>query len=232
MTEPEQIELARARVESARATELKERILMTVAHEVKGTLSTILLWESVLRGAFDQPDLRVRALDAIRQTATAQAEAVSELSQLARLLSGAIALERKRFPIEVELITAIELQAAVARVRAIDVRLDVRGPLGFVYADQARVRRAIEVLVQTRIRATTSGGGFTVAARRNDEAVTIIVGDVDIDSAIDETVTMLDLPLVVVGEVLALHGGSLDAARPIGGGPLTFWIRIPATSPT
>lgn len=231
MNELEQIELQLARAESARAAELRERILSTVSHEVKGTLSTILLWERVLRERFDEPGLRERALDAIRQSATAQSEAVTELAHVARLLGGTTALDYERFALEIVLAMAVELQAAAARVRAVEVHADYRAPLGLVYADRQRLRRAFEVLVETRARATPPGNSFTVAARRKNDTVSIVVGDVETEPATDEAVPALDLPLVVVGEVLALHGGSLDVTRPAGGGPLTFWIRLPVAPP-
>ena len=61
------------------------------------------------------------------------------------------------------LTTAVELQAAVARVRAVEVRFDLSGPLGHVLADKARLRHAIEVLVETRVRATPARSGSSMS---------------------------------------------------------------------
>jgi signal transduction histidine kinase len=224
----DQTELYRARVETARATELKERVLAAVSHDVKGTLSTILLWERVLRERYDDSELRGRALEAIRQTATAQSDAVSELQHVANPTTP---LEYERLALESILTTAIELQAAIARQHVVQLVSDYRPPLGYVRADRARLRRAFETLLETRIRSTPSGESCTVAARRLRDELLIIIGNVD-PAEDDESVASLDLPLVVVGELLAHHGGTLDMTRPSHGGAPTFRISLPLAART
>jgi hypothetical protein len=50
-----------------------------LAHELRESLSTIMLWEQILR-ASDDPHVRTQAIDAIRDCAYAQARVIDELS--------------------------------------------------------------------------------------------------------------------------------------------------------
>ncbi len=54
-----------------------------LAHELRDPLSTIMLWEQLMRLS-DDPQLRARGLDAIRECAQAQARVIDELCLEAR----------------------------------------------------------------------------------------------------------------------------------------------------
>jgi signal transduction histidine kinase len=53
-----------------------------LAHELRESLSTIMLWEQILR-ASDDAKLRVQALDAIRDCAREQARVIDRLTAAA-----------------------------------------------------------------------------------------------------------------------------------------------------
>lgn len=54
-----------------------------VAHELRDPLSTIMLWEQLLR-ITDDPATRARGLDAIRDSAQAQERVINRLARVVR----------------------------------------------------------------------------------------------------------------------------------------------------
>jgi signal transduction histidine kinase len=54
-----------------------------LAHELRESLSTIMLWEQILRMSDDEK-VRARAIDAIRDCARAQARVIDDLVQLGK----------------------------------------------------------------------------------------------------------------------------------------------------
>ena len=54
-----------------------------LAHQLRDPLSTIMLWEQLMR-VTDDPEVRARGLDAIRDCAQAQAEVIDELARAVR----------------------------------------------------------------------------------------------------------------------------------------------------
>jgi signal transduction histidine kinase len=222
----DQSELKRAREEAAHVTELKERVLAAVTHEVRGTLSTILLWERVLREQYNDPEVRARALEAIRESAAAQSDVVGELRQISTRDTGIPPAEHERIAIEALLATAAEMQSSAARARNVEIRSSYKLPLGHIVVDRARLRRALEMLIQARLRATPAGGSFTIAAHRDQDTLLVLIGDVDREHASDMKIEAFPLSLVVAGEIVALHGGALEATRPSHGGPPTFRVRL------
>jgi K+-sensing histidine kinase KdpD len=80
--------------------------------------------------------------------------------------------------------------------------------------------------MQARLRATPAGAAFTVAADRSHDTLSVIIGDPDRELANDTKVESFPLALVVASEIVALHGGTLEATRPSQGGPPTFRISL------
>ncbi|MGE5185734.1 MAG: histidine kinase dimerization/phospho-acceptor domain-containing protein [Acidobacteriota bacterium] len=54
-----------------------------LAHQLRDPLSTIMLWEQLMRTT-DDPEVRARGLDAIRDCARAQSEVIDELARAVR----------------------------------------------------------------------------------------------------------------------------------------------------
>jgi signal transduction histidine kinase len=222
-------ELHEARAEAVRANQLKQQLLAAVSHDLRAPMSTILLWERVLRDRFQEVNVRNRALDAIRESATAQSDLISDLVEVSSVLSGAAELQCERIALESVLTTAVELHMGTAANKRVDVVRDYRPPLGHVSADRSRLRHALAKIVESAVRITPSGETLTIAARRKQSSLVIAIGNVANErrSAPHEQIGALELGLVLANEVLAMHGGGLHATRPRRGGAATFWVRLP-----
>jgi len=216
-------ELHRARAEAARAVRLKDEVLLAVSHDLRGPMSTIMLWERVLRERIGESEVCLRALDAIRESAVAQTSMISELVEVSSLLATKV-LDRERISIESILTTVIELSRDASGKRSLVA--DYKAPLGHVVGDRTWLRRAFAAIVGYAMKASPSGTTLTVAARRKDTMISISIGDADIEPSHDLETHALPLSIVLASEVVAMHGGVVDKTRS-DAGPLRFWIRLP-----
>src|SRR5882672_8591201 len=109
-----------ARANAEEANRLKDQFLANVSHELRTPLNAILGWADILRrhGALDDAR-RARGYQAIYDSAKRQAQLIDELLDVARIMSGKLALEP----------TAVDVQAIVRSA------LEVVQPL----ADASRV---------------------------------------------------------------------------------------------
>ena len=222
----------RAHAEVTRVRRFKDQLLTAISHDLRAPMSTILLWERVLRDRIDEVEIRQRALDAIRESATAQTRVISELGDVSSVASGAVELARARVPLEALLGTAIELHHATARAKQIELALECHSPLGDVHADGRRLRHAFEKVIESALRITPTGGTIKIAARRRRGTITIEIGagEPTARTRNTELVGDLELGLVVAGELLAMHAGTLEAHRPEPDCTPTYTISLPSVS--
>ena len=221
-----------AHAEVTRVRRFKEQLLTAISHDLRAPMSTILLWERVLRDRIDEVDIRQRALDAIRESATVQTRVISELGDVSSVASGAVALARARVPLESLLSAAIELHHAAARSKQIQITRDYHLPLGDVHADGARLRNAFEKVIESALRITPTGATIKIAARRRRGTIMIEIGAGESTprSRHAESVDDLELGLVVAAELLAMHAGTLEAHRPERDCAPTYTISLPSVS--
>jgi PAS domain-containing protein len=77
-----------ARADAEQASRLKDQFLAAVSHELRAPMTTMLLWEKVLRDDNAEPGVRAQALAAIRESAVAQSRLVADLLDVSRAISG------------------------------------------------------------------------------------------------------------------------------------------------
>lgn len=225
----DQTELRVAQADAERSRRLKEQLLMAVSHDLRAPMSTILLWERVLRDRIDEVETRKRALDAIRESANLQSNLIAELVEASSVVSGAIELSCDRVALESVLANAIEPQVAPARAKGVAFVSDYQPPLGHVHADAARLRQAFAKVIETAVRISPHGTTILITARRKRSTVVVTIGDSELDaqSRTLEPIDALELGLVVVSEVVALHAGTFEAMRPQAGNVPTYSISLP-----
>jgi K+-sensing histidine kinase KdpD len=216
-------ELHRARAEVERVRRFKEQALSAVSHELRGPISTILLWERILRNPAEQVDARERALDAIRESATMQSNMIAELVDVSSVIGGATDLHCTRVDIESLLCGVIEV---TSRARPTAFTTDLRPPLGCLRADAERLRQALAKVIDTAARVAPSESAVPIAARRERGHTVIWIGQRP-RSRRPDRILRLELGLVLASELIALHGGALEAMRYARGHVPTFSISLP-----
>jgi signal transduction histidine kinase/ActR/RegA family two-component response regulator len=215
--------------EAEDANRAKDEVLATVSHELRGPVSTIVLWENALRDHIDDPSLRIRALDAIRDSAKAQARLVDDLLDISRAISGRLCIERIPVSIDAILGAAIAAMVPTATAKSLVIESTIGPRLGHVIADPARLRQVFDNLLSNAVKFTPAGGTITVEARRERGAVVVTVSDTGCGIEKDVLVQLftpffrprdqpssgehgLGLGLAIAKRLVDLHEGTLTAS--------------------
>ena len=222
----------------------KDNFLATVSHELRAPVTTIMLWETVLREHIDDLSLRARALDAIRDSASAQSRLVGDLLDISRAISGKLRLDRRRMMIDGVLRAAVEAALPAGTAKQITIALDIRPRLGRVLADPSRLRQVFDNLLSNAVKFTPPGGSIRVTAVR--EGADVRVSFADTGRGIEEQFLRrlftpferheevltrseggLGLGLAITKQLVGLHDGTLTAESPGPGRGATFTVRLP-----
>lgn len=232
-----------ARKEAELANQLKDRFLAAVSHELRAPLTTMMLWEGVLRSETSDDALRARALDAIHQSALMQSRLVGDLLDVSRANSGKLYVDTRPIDITrvIEQAVAEITPALMKKNLAIDVELcDTR----VVDGDPVRLRQVIDNILSNALKFTDPGGKLDVKTERRNGMIAIEISDTgrgiaksslkrvfEPFSQLEETMTRneggLGLGLAIARELVLLHGGTVEAASPGVGQGATFTIALP-----
>jgi signal transduction histidine kinase/ActR/RegA family two-component response regulator len=231
-----------ARADAEQANRLKDEFLATVSHELRAPVTTMLLWERVLREHHD-PASRAQALDAIRQSALAQSRLVGDLLDVARAVSGKLYVDMR--PVAVGPLITDALEAAIPSALARGLLLSHKVTrTSVVEGDVARLRQVLDNLLANAIKFTDRGGRVMLSTQRDDNMLMIEVQDTgrgiapellerifepfhQAEDALTRRYGGLGLGLAISRQLVQLHGGTLVAASPGPGKGATMTIRLP-----
>jgi signal transduction histidine kinase/ActR/RegA family two-component response regulator len=233
-----------ARAEAEQSSRLKDQFLAAVSHELRAPLTTMLLWERVLRDETASAALQAQALDAIHQSALTQSRLVDDLLDVSRAISGKLHVDLR--PLDIELVLRAALEAVAPAALAKQIVLDRRGPRVAVEveADEARLRQVLGNLLANAVKFTDPGGRVTVAVARQERSIAISIEDSGRGIAPDflphvfepfsqtadasnRTNHGLGLGLAIAKQIVALHHGELTAASAGPGRGATFTLQLP-----
>ncbi len=235
-----------ARAEAEDANRLKDQFLATVSHELRAPLTTLLLWERVLREEIDNPTMRAKALEAIRQSAQAQSRLVGDLLDVSRAISGKLHVDLRSLDLGRLLGNVLDKVAPRAEAKSITVvRRIEAGPRGVV-GDASRLEQVFENLVSNAVKFTDHGGKIVVETRVTDRDVVIAVRDTgrgitpsflprvfepfsQAEGAFTRIEGGLGLGLAIAKQLVDLHYGSISAASEGPGQGATFTVTLPLT---
>jgi signal transduction histidine kinase/ActR/RegA family two-component response regulator len=225
----------------------RDRFLASVSHELRAPITTVLLWEKVLRDAPDDVELRTRGLDAIQQSATTQARLVDDLLDISRATSGKLRVDCRPLDIRRMLVSAIDDEDPAALAKQHRIERSLGNDLGQVSADLGRLRQVMHNLLSNAIKFTDDGGTIRVSARRDGRRVIIEVVDsgrgiareflphiFDPFSQADDTVGRghdgLGLGLAISYQLVIAHAGQLSVSSPGLGHGTTFQLTLPVVA--
>ncbi len=235
--------LAHAAADVRRLELAREAFLAHVSHELRTPLNALALRLEVLARTTDG-EVVARTVEAMRRHVRDQARLVDDLLDVAVTRSGAFALQVQDVDLHAVVVDAVDAVQPAAQARG--VRLSVEGHADRmpVRVDPVRLRQAIWNVVSNAVKFTPAGGRVDVAFARERDGWAIHVLDdgpgipSSMLSAIFEpfvraardNVGGLGLGLVIASQILALHGGSIEAISPAGERATRMTLRLPATS--
>ncbi|MFI5289393.1 MAG: sensor histidine kinase [Polyangia bacterium] len=228
-----ELEALRRRLEEAESSSrLKDRFLVKLAHDLKAPLAVLLLWEEVLRTRLDEPEVRDRALAAIRQGALSSAHIVDGLLDLTRAIEGRLNVERTLLELAPIVRAAIEAARPGAHARGLELDAEVAPSLGEVLGDRRRLEQAIGSLLRRAIKRSETGGKIVLRAEIVKGQARILVRDHGATLSPEALLHALDwfgsgdLGLALVGPLIELHGGVAES----GEDGTVFTIALPLAS--
>jgi two-component system OmpR family sensor kinase len=212
----------------------ERRFVDDASHELRTPLG-------ILKAELDLALSRSRSRQEMQDTLR---RASDETNRLTRLAQDLLVLSRARggqIPVHREQVDLREVLEEACRdhrerARAAEVDLTVRAPEGRVRLDRARLRQAVENLVDNSLRHVSPGGSIEIAARVDDTGASVSVRDSGpgfppafLARAFEPFArsegdagdpTGAGLGLAIVRAVAEAHGGSAVAENPTGGGAL------------
>jgi PAS domain S-box-containing protein len=235
----------KARTDAEAASRAKDEFLATLSHELRTPLTSIVGWVYLLRsGRLDAAGV-ARGLETIDRNAMLQAQLVSDILDMSRIISARFRLNVR--PVELAPVVAAAIDSLVPAAAAKGIRLHpVLDPsVGVVLGDVDRLQQVVFNLLSNAIKFTPQGGRVQVKLARADGHVEIMVEDTGPgirpevlphvfelfrqgDSSNTRAHGGLGLGLAVVRQLVELHGGTVHAtsAGERSGGAV-FTIRLP-----
>ncbi|MBX3261904.1 MAG: response regulator [Labilithrix sp.] len=233
-----------ARVETERASLLKDEFLATLSHELRTPLNAVLGWSDLLLARVTTPGDARRGLETIARNARAQAQLIDDLLDLNRIVSGKLRLDVQRVEPLPIVEAALESVRPSAAAKSIVFRRTVDPDAGPVLGDPNRLQQIVWNLLSNAVKFTPRGGTIGVVLRRVRSVVEISIRDSGVGISpeflpyiferfrqADSTTTRrfggLGIGLSIVKHLVDLHGGSVRAESEGCGKGATFTVSLP-----
>ena len=233
-----------ARAEAERASRVKDEFLAMVSHELRTPLNAILSWTELMVRGRDNPKILERGLDVVARNTRLQAQLISDLLDISRIVAGKLRLENQSVDVASIVSDAIDTvgHAAAAKQIAITTSLEAGRP---ITGDPARLQQVVWNLLSNAVKFTPVGGHVSVTVREIQTHAIITVTDdgagipteflphvFDRFHQADRSTTRrfggLGLGLAIVKHLVELHGGTVHASSEGTGRGASFTVAIPA----
>jgi PAS domain S-box-containing protein len=235
-----------ARSEAERASRVKDEFVAMVSHELRTPLNAILGWTHLMSQSAADRDIVARGLDVIARNTRVQAQLISDLLDMSRIVSGKLRLTIEKIDMRSLVEGAIETvqQSADAKRIPIQRRIATTNPIA---GDPARIQQIIWNLLWNAVKFTPEGGTIVVDLRQRTSEVELSVTDTGVgirreflphiferfeqgNPSITRRFGGLGLGLAIVKHLVELHGGAITADSEGEGKGARFCVRLPAGS--
>jgi signal transduction histidine kinase len=238
-----------ARREAERANRVKDEFLATLSHELRTPLNAITGWAHMLRDLTLDKSTQIKAVETINRNALLQAQLISDLLDVSRIVSGNMRLDLR--PVGLPSV----IQAAVDSLRpaaeAKNIKLDVSRicEVKRIPGDPARLQQVVWNLLSNAIKFTPPGGHVQVRLRNFGTHTELTVEDDGMgirpdllpyifepfrqaDSSTARAHQGLGLGLAIVRRLLEMHGGYVAASNREDGSGAIFKAVLPVPAAT
>ncbi len=221
------VENARLFRHAGELNRFKDEFLATLSHELRTPLAAVLGWARMLGSGQLDPLQVAKAVAAIERNAQAQAQIVDDILDVARGMSGNLALDMK--PVDLALVAhhAVDAVAPAAVVKKIQVDVDAAASVPVV-GDAGRLQQVAWNLLSNAVKFTPVGGHVQVTTTIDDGHAELRVSDTGIgipqaflpfvfdkfrqaDGSFTRQHGGLGLGLAIARHLIELHGGSIEA---------------------
>ncbi|HVT45943.1 MAG TPA: PAS domain S-box protein [Thermoanaerobaculia bacterium] len=226
------------------ANRAKDAFLMTLSHELRTPMTSILGWAALLPTLpVDHPSFR-EGVESIARNAALQTQLIDDVLDVSRIMSGKLHLKIENVDVPSILRSAVESVRPAAAARGNEIVVDLDDDLGPARLDSTRLQQVVWNLLSNAVKFTPSGGRIELLGTIDGNLLRITVRDTG--EGIDPEFLPyifepfrqaenpgtrvhggLGLGLSIVRYIAEAHGGSVRAESAGRGRGSTFEVSIP-----
>lgn len=219
-----------------------EDFLVTLSHELKTPMTSILGWSRILQMPDTDEETRITAARAIEESAMAQSRLVSDMLDVSSIITGKLPLVLE----EVDLVAICRraLDAVRPMIDAVGITLHKTFPADpiLIQGDAHRLLQVFWNLITNSTKFTPAGGTIEVVVgtidgraefRVTDSGKGISKEDLPLvfekfhQATESRTAGSLGLGLAIVRHIVEAHGGTIEASSEGSGRGATFRVEMP-----
>jgi PAS domain S-box-containing protein len=253
LTEREREELLKkeraALAEAQAANFYKDEFLSLVSHELRSPITSILVYNHLLRSNPHDGEQIDRTCEIIERNARTQLGLIDDLLDTARIASGKLRLDMRPTDLVPVLVNVHNVVRPAAEAKGIKLRVHYGQTSEMVIGDSARMQQVIWNLLSNAIKFTPAGGRAELWLDHSDEDIYIVVSDTGIgidpehlphifdcfrqaDPSSSSKQGGLGLGLPLTKHLVELHGGTIEAASEGLGFGSVFTVKLPLAKQT
>ncbi len=235
------------RAEAERVSRLKDEFLSVLGHELRAPLHAILGWSRLLESGRLAPEDVQRGGQTIDRNVRNLAQLVDDLIDMSGLLSGRLRLDPEETDLAQIVEAALETMEATADAKGVRLEKSLPSQACLVFGDRQRLQQVIWNLLNNAVKFTPRGGLITTTLARDQGNWEVKVTDSGIGLGPNALKMIFDrfgrnesprrgppglgLGLVIVKQVIELHGGRVWAQSVGEGHGATFCALMPRLAP-
>ena len=208
----------------AEANVLKSEFMAGLSHEIRTPLNAIVGFASILvDNYFGEMNARQREYSqGIQDSAEELIGIIDNMLDLASVEAGLMTLELDTVDINRLLVSAMNLVRERARRKDVDMAFDSPADIGWIVADEKRLRQVLFNLLSSALSNTPPGGSVEIDAKRDGQDVVLSVTDGGSGLKDDE----VPPGLALIARFIELHNGVVELTTRPGQG-VTVTCRLP-----
>jgi two-component system phosphate regulon sensor histidine kinase PhoR len=223
---------------------VRRDFVANVSHELRTPLTAIQGFaETLLAGAIDDPQNRIRFLEIILEHSRRLARLTDDLLKLSKMDADRLELEISRLGVRQFVESCVETAQRPAGEKDLRISVNLSNHLPDIAADRRRLAEVLQNLLDNAIQYTTPGGQIILSASASASEVTFIVSDTGIgipradqpriferfyrvDAARSREVGGTGLGLAIAKHLVEAHGGRIWVESEVGQGS-RFYFTVP-----
>jgi PAS domain S-box-containing protein len=226
----------------------KDEFLATLAHELRNPLAPIRSSLHILRRPNVDADLHTRMLAMIDRQVTHMVRLVDDLLEISRITGGKVELRREITDVGQVVRSAVEVSGPLVEAAGHGLEVVLPDEPVMVDADPVRLAQVVANLLNNAAKYTEAGGQIQVSVTTASDQVSIAVTDTglgipaemlprvfDLFTQVDRTLGRaqggLGIGLALVKNLVALHGGTVEASSKGPGCGSRFVVALPMMQP-
>ncbi|MGZ8216476.1 ATP-binding protein [Methylomagnum sp.] len=227
----------------------KDEFLAILAHELRNPLAPIRNGLQIMRRVGHDPDALQRARGMMERQVAHMVRLIDDLLDLSRISRGKIELHKERMELGTLARQAAETCQSLFVQCGHELCLDVPPEPIFVEADPTRLAQVLSNLLNNAAKYTEHGGFIELTVRRQDGEATVSVKDngigipphllskvfemfTQVDQSLEKAQGGLGIGLSLAKQLMALHGGTIEARSEGKAKGSEFVVRLPVPEPS